>query len=481
MVNKIIPSPKGQWGKGDLKDFATTVFASDFALQAEIFMLQAKKVLGVEFACADDAAISVKSADYMTKGEYRIAVSDKVEITAGDSYGAAYAFSTLLQIASVFEGKFMLPEITVTDKSDCDYRGLLVDTARSFHPLAELKNYVDMCWLYKIKFLHIHFSDDESFTLPCKAFPLLTTEGRSYTYEEIAELDRYAAERNIQIVPEVDTPGHATVLMKQYPDIFGKEGILTFHKPALDGTKAIYQEICEMFPNSEMIHIGGDEGRLGWWLSCEKSEAFGRSVGICMEDEAPGMSQAEYVMLRYLAYYIAENAKAVLEMGKTPIVWEGFHKVTNGMIPREVKVMAWESMFQFAGSLVEDGFEIINCSWLPTYVVTPLWVYSEKDAYNWDIASFGTINNGSPYRNGIMKMQSKENIIGGQLNSWGDFVENKDYYESGATGRADGLRSVAIRLPYIAENTWNVDKRKAYDEVKEAVDHAYDLFFRMIK
>ena len=67
-------------------------------------------------------------------------------------------------------------------------------------------------------------------------------------------------------------------------------------------------------------------------------------------------------------------------------------------------------------------------------------------------------------------MQSKDNIIGGQLNSWGDFVENKDYYESGAVGRADGLRSVAIRLPYIAENTWNVDKRKSYDEVKEAVD-----------
>jgi hexosaminidase len=251
--------------------------------------------------------------------------------------------------------------------------------------------------------------------------------------------------------------------------------------PTNNVQKAIYQEICQMFPNSEMIHIGGDEGRLGWWLSCEKSEAFGRSVGICMEDEAPGMSQAEYVMLRYLAYYIAENAKAVLEMGKTPIVWEGFHKVTNDMIPREVKVMAWESMFQFAGSLVEDGFEIINCSWLPTYVVTPLWVYSEKDAYNWDIASFGTINNGSPYRNGIMKMQSKDNIIGGQLNSWGDFVENKDYYESGAVGRADGLRSVAIRLPYIAENTWNVDKRKSYDEVKEAVDHVYDLFFKMIK
>ena len=482
MINKMIPSPKGQWGNGELKAFSPVIYAKDFADQANVFICQASKAIVVDFALGEENAdIVVKYADYMSDGEYRIAIGDKVEISAHDTYGAAYAFAALLQLAFVHEGKFMLPQITVTDKPDCEYRGLLVDTARSFHPLNELKNYVDLCWMLKIKFLHIHFSDDESYTLPCKAFPLLTTEGRCYTYEEIAELDRYAAERNVQIVPEVDTPGHATVLMKNYPEIFGKEGILTFHEPAIEGTKAIYREICEMFVHSEMIHIGGDEGRLGWWLSCEKSEAFGRSVGICMEDEAPGMTQAEYVMLRYLAYYIAENAKAVLEMGKTPIVWEGFHKVTNDMIPKEVKVMAWESVFQFAASLVEGGFEIINCSWLPTYVVTPIWVYSEKDTYNWDIASFGTINDGSPYKNGIMKMQSRKNIIGGQLNSWGDFVEKKEYYETGAKGRADGLKSVADRLPFIAENTWNVDKRKTFDEVKEAADHAKELFYNIIK
>ncbi len=482
MINNMIPSPKGQWGSGELKAFSPIIFSDDFSIQAETFKALAGKAIGIDFEIGSaDADICVKYADYMTDGEYRLSVSEKVELFARDSYGAAYGFAAMLQLASVHDGKFMLPEIIISDKPDCSYRGLLVDTARSFHPLEELKNYVDMCWLYKIKYLHIHFTDDDSFTLPCKTFPLLPTEGRSYTFEEIAELDNYAAQRNVQIVPEVDTPGHTTAIMKKYPEIFGKEGILCFHKEAIEGTKAIYREVCKMFAHSEMIHIGGDEGRLGWWLSCKNCEEFGRSVGICMEDEAPGMSQPEWVMLRYLAYYIAENAKEVISMGKTPIVWEGFHKATNDMIPKEVKIMVWDSSFQLASSLIESGFEVINCSWLPTYVVTPLWVYSEKDCYNWDIRSFGTINDASPYKNGTMRIEASRNIIGGQLNSWGDFVEKTDYYETGALGRVDGLRSVAARLPYISENTWNTDKRKTYEEVSQAADHVSKMFFKIVE
>ena len=480
MINNMIPSPKGQWGNGDLKTFSPAIDAKDFSLQAESFKVQAKKALGMDFELKEGADIVVKYADYMTDGEYRLSVADKVELYAHDAYGAAYGFATMLQIAYVSGENFMLPQVTITDKPDCDYRGLLVDTARSFHPLCELKNYVDLCWLYKIKYLHIHFTDDDSFTLPIKAFPKLATEGRSYTAAEIAELDAYAAERNVQIVPEVDTPGHTTAIMKEYPEIFDKEGILGFHGEAIEGTKAIYREVCEMFPHSEYIHIGGDEGRLGWWLGCDKCLEYAKSVGYSMEDEAPGMSQAEWLMLRMLAHYIAENAKEVLANGKTPIVWEGFHKATNDMIPKEVKVMVWDSSFQIAPSLIADGFEIINCSWLPTYVVTPLWVYSKKDCYNWDIRSFGTINDG-PYKNGMMRMEKNPSIMGGQLNSWGDFVEKTDYYANGSLGRADGLRSVADRLPFIAENTWNTDKRKSYDDVSEAAEYAANLFFKMIK
>ncbi len=482
MINNMIPSPKGQWGNGELKAFSPVIYSKDFGMQVDTFVSQTKRALDIDLSVSEaDADIVIYSADHMCEGEYRLSVCDKVEIYTKDAYGAAYALSALLQIASIFEGKLMVPQVTIADKADCDYRGLLVDTARSFHPLCELKNYVDMCWLYKIKYLHIHFSDDESYTLPSDAFPLLPTENRCYTKEEIAELDSYAASRNVQIIPEVDTPGHTTTIMKKYPEIFGKEGILCFHKEALDGTKAIYREVCAMFPHSEMIHIGGDEGRLGWWLGCDKCAEYGRSIGICMEDEAPGMSQPEWVMLRFLAHYIAENAKEVISMGKTPIVWEGFHKATNHMIPKEVKIMVWDSSFQLAASLINDGFEVINCSWLPTYVVTPLWVYSEKDCYNWDIRSFGTINDASPYKDGMMRLPYSDKLIGGQLNSWGDFVEKTDYYENGSLGRADGLRTVAARLPYIAENTWNTEKRKSYAEASDAAKYVSDLFFKMIK
>ena len=369
----------------------------------------------------------------------------------------------------------MIPAVSLTDTADFEYRGLLIDCARSFHDLDELKKYVNLCAFYKIRFLHIHFSDDQSYTLPSEKFPKLPTEGRCYTFAEIAELDSYAASRHVQILPEVDTPGHCTSLQSAYPEIFGDRGIISFCERAISAVGDIYREICSMFPHSEYVHIGGDESRLGWWIDWDECTEYGKECGYLKTDEGPGMSSNEYLMLRYLAHFIKRNAEAVLSCGKKPIVWEGFHKCTDDIVPKNVAVMVFDSSYQLPGELIDAGYEVINCSWFPTYVVTPTWYYTDEECFGWDVGTYGTINPESPFKGGTLRLAPADNVIGGQLSSWGDTIESA--FPSVEAGHADEMKKIRERLPYIGENVWNRDKLTDFAslrKVKEKLDPVLD-------
>ena len=460
--NKIIPTPKGYWGNGTFGVYEPTV-GGEFALEAASFAHYTKKLLGIDVKVCDDAVITTKKCECLTSGEYRLEIGEeegKITVKAGDAAGASYAFATLLQLMEERDGKLLLPQGTLCDKPECHWRGLLIDCARRNHSLPLMKKYVDLCRFYKIKYLHIHFTDDENFTLPSKAYPKMTTPENCYTYEEIAELDAYAYENGVSIIPELDTPGHSTSMLKAYPEVFGDEGIIKFTEGAIEATKVLYRELCEMFPHSEYIHLGGDESRLGWWLTDECFE-YGESIGISVNDEAPGMTPNEYVMLRFLAYFIKEMANTVTECGKKPAVWEGFNKETNDIVPKNVTVMVFDSSYQLAPSLTESGFEVINCAWFPLYVVIPYWIYTQKNCYDWDVYSFGTINENSPYKNGYMKFDPMPGIGGGQLCSWGDGL--KCEYKDPEVGLAKELSEIEKRLPAVAENTWNREKRGSYE------------------
>ncbi len=462
--SELIPAPKGYWGNGKYNAYEASI-CGDFEAEICSFAAYVKRLFDIELEKKECAAVTVKKCDCMTKGEYRIEIGEedgRITVIASDSEGASYAFSTLLQLMEINEQKICLPSGVICDKAECAWRGLLIDCARRLHPLPLLKKYVDMCRFYKIKYLHLHLTDDEAYTLPSRAFPEITSKDSFYTYEEIEELDRYAYENGVSLIPELDTPGHSTAMLNAYPEVFGKEGIISFTEKAIEGTKTLYTELCELFPHSEYIHLGGDESRLGWWLDGNDSLDYGEMIGISVKDEAPGMTPNEYVMLRFLAHFIKEMADTVTACGKKPVVWEGFHKVTNGMIPKSVAVMVFDSSYQLSSSLIEDGFEVINCTWFPLYVVTPYWVYTAKDCYDWDINSFGTINEMSPYKHGTMRFNNADGILGGQLCSWGDGLKGDKNFKTPEEGLSDELGKIIERLPALAENTWSREKRRDY-------------------
>ena len=106
---------------------------------------------------------------------------------------------------------------------DVNYRGLMVDLGREFHPFSCLLRYLDLCYFYKINKFHLHLTDGPLYTLPSKSLPKLPNEGASYTKDEISFLVNYAQERCIELIPEIEVPGHCRHLIETYPEIFKLE------------------------------------------------------------------------------------------------------------------------------------------------------------------------------------------------------------------------------------------------------------------
>ena len=153
----------------------------------------------------------------------------------------------------------------MADEPAVAYRALLIDCARQWHPPQVIKDVIVMCRLYKINFLQLHLTDDPLFTFPSKAFPSLPTvekgQRRHYTREELLDLVRFADERGVTIVPELETPGHSAKLRRVEP--FGRPGlgcIVMADEKTYEAFDQLIGEMCEVFKSSPYFHMNNDAG-----------------------------------------------------------------------------------------------------------------------------------------------------------------------------------------------------------------------------
>ena len=403
------------------------------------------------------APISVVLENILEPGAYRISIGEnKVVIAASDNVGANHAFATILQIMKVDNGNIMLPAIAVRDKPDCKYRGMMVDIARAWHPFSYLLSYVDMCYYYKVSVLHLHFTDDQSYTLPSDVYPKLSTENRHYTKQEIQELVQYAKVRGVEIMPEIDVPGHCKSFGESYGELFGTKGVIEPYTESMSALRKLFCELCDMFPYSKYIHIGGDEVyAMDEWQKSSRCCEYAKSIGIDSD-----------VHLMYV-HFLSEMADVCIKKGKQPIVWEGFAKEYNDKISKNIIVMAWESYYQLAPELLDAGFKVINCSWNPMYIVVPEPVWEPREVFDWSIYRWRGIHPESPYLNRYYESQPDAQIIGGELLAWGDFVSSR--FSSVSEGITKERESLLERIPMLAENTWNVEKITEYTEFECSV------------
>lgn len=430
----------------------------------------ARRTHGISMAIAADGAVSFTVDATMGPDAYTLVAADgKVTITAATSRGAQNGVSTLIQLMKADDNGFTVPAGRIEDDADSTWRGTMIDLARDWHELHVLFEYVDMCRFYKLRYLHLHFTDDQSYTLPSKAYPNLPTPGRHYTEEELKALITYAKSRDVEIIPEIDVPGHYTPFGKGYGDLFGTIGVIRQTEESMNAMDTIFRELCELFSDSEYIHIGGDEALIDAWTKDEPTMATYRARGVDVDN----MDQHELAQLMY-ATFVSHMCNTILSCGKTPVVWEGFSESMNHLIPHETVVMSWENYYQTTDCLQKAGFRIINCSWNPMYVVAPVAHWPQEEIYNWSVYRWRPMHPQSPYAGKTLEIQPTEQVEGGQLLAWGDHIERE--YPVVAEGVRVEQAFIEEDCPCLSENLWNRTKVSDWNEFSVRLKQAEALY-----
>ncbi|MEG2413063.1 MAG: beta-N-acetylhexosaminidase [Clostridia bacterium] len=300
----------------------------------------------------------------MAKEEYSIvAKADKVEVKASGFNGFFYAAQTLSQM---LDGDGAVECVTICDKPRFEYRSFMLDCARHFWTIEKIKQYIDLMASVKLNIFHWHLSEDQGWRAEIKKYPLLTTKGcirkdtplslkgyptkreehdgkeygrgLFYSQEQMRDIVDYASKRAVEVVPEIDMPGHLVSAISCYPELSctgekvevsnrwgvmdnigccGKENIYQFAKDIVD-------ELVDIFP-CKYFHIGGDEVPKNKWKTCPKCQAKIKELGLANENELQGYFNN--VMADYLS-----------SKGKTTLGWneilESSKTLNKNIIPQ---------------------------------------------------------------------------------------------------------------------------------------------------
>jgi len=391
--------------------------------------------------------------------EYSIQIDNNIIVNGGSYNALSMAKSSLIQLLKLEKNKLIFPILEIKDKPDSEYRGLLIDLARMWHDVSTLKDIIDLASFYKIKYLQLHLSDDQSFTFPSEKFPKLATPDRPYSKKDFRDLVKYAKDRGIIIIPEMDIPGHSRQMVEIYPEIFGVNNKMMQINPSKSnviniGSEKVYDaidqligEIIEVFDTSPYFHIGGDEANLDLYKNVPEINSF-------MRENNLGTDVHEL-----FRYFLVRMNEIVKKHDKKMFLWEGFRREGKIEIPRDVVVFAFETMYHLPSHLIEDGFTVVNTSWTPLYLVNGglkqprarRAVWSPETIYSWNIWRWENWWYKTPVYKNPMQLEETSQIIGGQMCSWEQ------------TGEAE-IPTLRKRLPVFIERVWNNKEKMPFED-----------------
>ncbi|TXS89815.1 family 20 glycosylhydrolase [Parahaliea maris] len=295
---------------------------------------------------------------------------DGLRLAGGAEAGVMFALQTLLQLVPVevdIRGLpatgVTLPSVTFRDGPACEWRGMHLDCSRHFFPVAFIKRYLDLLALHKMNRFHWHLTDDQGWRLESSRFPALTGRGawRSrtveghtsnrekryreqayggfYSQQDIRDIVSYARERQIEVVPEIDIPGHAAALLAAHPELACAPGnyeveahfgifpdVLCPKEETFTFLGELFSEVAGLFPG-DCVHIGGDEVVKAAWRHCPHCQQLIADKQLGDEDGLHG-------------YFVARVAHMLKGLGKKVIGWD---EVMDGDVPRDTTVMCWNA------------------------------------------------------------------------------------------------------------------------------------------
>ncbi len=458
MLNNIIPIPKKVEASGGILIAQPRIYTDcpEWEIFVETAVDSFSRMYFFDFEKGDGDILLTKD-DTLKHSSYKLTVDEGVVVSASDSEGICYGIATLLQLSEFNSStsELSFEKCTIEDWGDKDYRALMLSLTSSWYPLDKVLRMMDVCFFEKVPYVHLHLIDNAACRIPSKAFPRLATPKYSYSYDDIVTIREYAKARGLKLIPEFDIPGHAHRLVTTYPEIFGNElpddsevedtmsevgfkidvndVICAGSDKCFEGIKTLFTEVAELFPDSEYIHIGGDEAYIQVWDHCPVCQKYMKEN--CIAD-------------RYELYseYVARIARVVLDLGRTPIVWEGFPRKGSERIPKETIVIAWESHYNLAPDLIEDGFKIINGSWQPLYIHNNSKRWTKEDIMNWNVCEWQHWWEHSAATLNPIHVQNSDMIWGAQLSIWGSTYEN-------------AISAAIENLAAMSERCWNLTRR----------------------
>ncbi len=414
---------------------------------------------------------------------YSLTVSgDGVDLRASTEAGLFYGEQTLRQLFTP-QG---VPYVTIQDEPRLKYRGLHLDVSRHFFSKEEVKKLLDVMSFYKLNNLHMHLTDAGGWRIQIDKYPKLTTEaayrtesdwrkwwagkdhrylpegtpgayGGYYTKDDVREIVAYAAERHINVVPEIEFPGHSNEVLYAYPELsctgqpykhgdfcIGNPKTIAFMEDVLD-------EVVELFP-SEYIHVGGDEAGKHSWKTCPKCRALMKKKGMESVDELQ-------------SYMIHKAEEHLIAKGRKLIGWD---EILEGGLAPEATVMSWRG---------ENGG--IKAARMGHDVVMTPSAYMYFDFYQADpktqpyaIGGYTPIKrvySYNPVPVDSLTAEEGRHIIGVQANTWTEFIADEKYLEYMMFPRALA----------VAEIGWTPQERRDWKSFKPRMNAHIPVLQRM--
>lgn len=278
------------------------------------------------------------------------------KIAANTRFGAQRGIETLLQLLQNSAEQTQLPWVTIEDAPRFPWRGLLLDSARHFIPVEDIKRQIDGMAVAKLNVLHWHLTDDQGWRFASTRYPKLTqlaSDGLYYSEAQMREVVRYAAARGIRVVPEIDMPGHASAIAVAYPELLSAPGPYAMErhwgvlKPVLDPTneatyafaEAMVSELAAIFPDA-YLHIGGDEVDDTQWKSNPQIQQF-------MRDHQLKDSHA-------LQAYFNRKLETILEKHHRQMV--GWDEIFHPDLPKSILIQSWQGQ-DALGEVAKQGYK----------------------------------------------------------------------------------------------------------------------------
>lgn len=433
--------------------------------------------------------------DTMKEEAYEMEISsDRIQIKAADNRGFFYALQSLrLMLPATIEGgkseksAWSLPVMKVKDEPRFAYRGFMLDVARFFMPKKDLLRMIDCMAMLKLNKLHLHLTDDNGWRLEIKKYPRLTevgawrvdrqnlpfpnrrnpekgekaTIGGYYTQEEMKEVIAYAAQRQVEVIPEIDIPAHSNAALAAYPELAcpvvdhfigvlpglgGNNAEVIFcagNENSFKFLKGVLDEVIDLFP-SRYIHLGGDEANKKNWKKCPFCQARIRKEHLTDEEALQG-------------YFMGRMSDYVRSKGKEVMGWD---ELTNSQLPKDVIVFGWQGLGNAALKAAQQGHRFIMTPARIAYLIRyqgpqwfePLTYFGNntlKDLYMYE-----------PVQDN-WKPEYESLLMGVQASMWTEFCDKP----------ADVFYQVFPRLAALAELVWTPKGQKDWTAFLDGLDN----------